>query len=196
MTDLLLVGLGNAGVQYDNTRHNIGFTILDQIAEDHELSFFSQFLGLICNFRCKGKKIFLLKPTTFINMSGKSLHHWMHSLKINIRNILIIVDDMNLPFSSYKLSHKSGDGGHNGLKNITNYLQTDCYAKLRMGISFPSTTLLKKNYVLSRFSENEMELMPIIKKKATEIILHFCNQGLVKTMNKYNRLKKRKNITI
>ncbi|MEO0901231.1 MAG: aminoacyl-tRNA hydrolase, partial [Bacteroidota bacterium] len=134
MKKFLIVGLGNIGPDYDETRHNIGFKILDHLAVQEGFSFESAKLGALATFKYKGKSILCLKPSTYMNLSGKAVKYWMEKENIALENVLIITDDINLPFGTIRLKTKGSDGGHNGLKNIQNLLQTSQYPRFRFGV--------------------------------------------------------------
>lgn len=131
----LIVGLGNIGSEYVNTRHNIGFKVLDYLANEENLEFKSVKLGSLAEFKIKGRTVFLLKPNTYMNLSGKAVNYWLEKEKISIENSLIITDDLNLPFGTIRIKKKGSDGGHNGLKNIQQVLNTTEYPRFRFGIS-------------------------------------------------------------
>ncbi|MDX2188815.1 MAG: aminoacyl-tRNA hydrolase [Bacteroidota bacterium] len=182
----LIAGLGNIGLEYELTRHNIGFMVLDHFAKKHNLTFVSDRLASICELKYKGKSITLIKPTTFMNLSGKAVNYWMQNQKIPIENILVITDDLNLPLATMRLRAKGSSGGQNGLNSINETLQTENYARLRMGIgnNFPKGQQV--NYVLSRFSKEEYETYLPILDKASDAILSFCTDGVERAMNVYN----------
>ncbi|HZW62078.1 MAG TPA: aminoacyl-tRNA hydrolase [Flavobacteriaceae bacterium] len=186
MKKFLIVGLGNIGEKYQNTRHNIGFKILDYIAEKEESTFETMKLGDICHFKCKGRLFVLLKPSTFMNLSGKAVAYWLQKENIPMENLLIITDDLNLPFGTLRLKTKGSDGGHNGLKNIQTVLQTHAYNRLRFGISneFPQGNQV--NYVLGEWSDIEMEKLTERMTQCHNIVKSFGTAGVQLTMNVYN----------
>ncbi len=182
----LIVGLGNIGNEYRNTRHNIGFNVLDALAEASNISFSTQRYGDVASMRLKNQNLVLLKPSTYMNLSGDAVRYWRTKENIEIENILIIVDDISLPFGAIRMKGKGSDGGHNGLKNISLALQTEAYPRLRFGIGndFPKGTQV--DYVLGHFTAEQQELMPERIKVAIEAIKSFCLAGLPFTMTHFN----------
>ena len=182
----LIVGLGNIGEEYRNTRHNIGFMVLDALAKASNIVFSTDRLGDIANLSVKGRQLLLLKPSTYMNLSGKAVRYWMQQEKIPLENVLIIVDDLALPLGSLRLKGKGSDAGHNGLKNIAELLGTQNYARLRFGIGndFPRGGQI--DWVLGHFDEEAMKTLPERIEMAGEIIKSFCLAGLNNTMNQYN----------
>ncbi len=186
MRKFLIVGLGNIGAEYDETRHNIGFKILDFISEEESLSFETAKLGSITTFKYKGKSILFLKPSTYMNLSGKAVKYWMDKEKIALENILVITDDINLPFGTIRLKTKGSDGGHNGLKDIQNTLQTSQYSRFRFGVSANFGKGRQVEYVLGKWDEGERKSLPERLKKSSELIKSFVFAGAKNTMNQYN----------
>ncbi len=182
----LIVGLGNIGSEYHNTRHNIGFTILDAFAEASNVFFEENRYGSLATVKLKGRNLLLLKPSTFMNLSGNALRYWMQKEHIPIENILVLVDDLSLPFGSLRLKPKGSDAGHNGLKNIQEILGHSNYARLRFGIGNNFPTGRQIEYVLGSFTPEEQAALPERVKRAAEIIKSFCLAGLSHTMNAYN----------
>ena len=183
----LIVGLGNIGEEYRNTRHNIGFMVLDALAKASNIVFSTDRLGDIANLSVKGRQLLLLKPSTYMNLSGKAVRYWMQQEKIPLENVLIIVDDLALPLGCLRLKGKGSDAGHNGLKNIAELLGTQNYARLRFGIGndFPRGGQI--DWVLGHFDEEAMkEVLPERIELAGEIIKSFCLAGLNNTMNQFN----------
>lgn len=182
----LIVGLGNIGAEYHETRHNIGFMVLDALAKASNIVFKDGRYGATSTLSIKGRQILLLKPSTYMNLSGNAVRYWMQQEKIPLENVLIIVDDLALPFGSLRLKGKGSDAGHNGLKHIAATLGTQNYARLRFGIGndFPKGRQI--DYVLGKFGEEDMKLMPERLETAGEIIKSFCLAGLNITMNQYN----------
>ena len=182
----LIVGLGNIGEEYRNTRHNIGFMVLDALAKASNIVFKDGRYGATSTLSIKGRQTLLLKPSTYMNLSGNAVRYWMQQEKIPLENVLIIVDDLALPFGSLRLKGKGSDAGHNGLKHIAATLGTQNYARLRFGIGndFPKGGQI--DYVLGKFGEEDMKLMPERLETAGEIIKSFCLAGLNITMNQYN----------
>lgn len=186
MKKFLIVGLGNIGEKYSNTRHNIGFKILDELASKETVTFESEKLGTLARFRFKGRTFVLLKPSTFMNLSGKSVKYWLTKEKIPLENLLIICDDLNLPFGTIRIKAKGSDGGHNGLKDINAVLQTQQYARFRFGVGSAFSKGRQVDYVLGAWNEDENNLLPERLKKSCEIIKSFGTAGLNNAMNTYN----------
>ena len=182
----LITGLGNPGAEYELTRHNVGFLVLDQLADKHGASFQIDRLAEKCEFRHKGKTIHLIKPTTFMNLSGKAIAYWLQELKIEKENLLVVVDDIALPFGSLRLRTKGSSAGHNGLKNTELMLNTQQYARLRFGVGDSFNKGQQVDYVLSNFTQAEFEALPAFINKANEMILSFCTIGAERTMNHFN----------
>ena len=182
----LIVGLGNIGAEYANTRHNIGFKILDFFARQEKLSFSTVRLGAISEFKLKGKTVFLLKPNTYMNLSGNAVKFWMDKEKIQKENVLVITDDLNLEFGTFRIKPKGTDGGHNGLKNIQLVLQSSEYPRFRFGISDSFKKGKQIDYVLGEWDENEKIKLTERLEKASEIIKSFVLSGLENTMNEFN----------
>lgn len=186
MKKYLIVGLGNIGIDYVNTRHNIGFQILDYLASKEELVFETQKLGDIAEYRFKGRKFILLKPSTYMNLSGKAILYWLTLEKIPLENLLVITDDLNLPFGSLRLKTKGSDGGHNGLKDTQLKLQTSNYNRLRFGISDEFSKGRQVDYVLGEWTDDEVSALPERMAKSVEIIKSFGTAGVNLTMNAFN----------
>jgi PTH1 family peptidyl-tRNA hydrolase len=186
MKKFLIVGLGNIGEKYDNTRHNIGFKILDTIASEENTTFESQKLGNIAKFRFKGRTFILLKPSTFMNLSGKSIKYWMIKENIPKENLLIICDDLNLIFGAIRIKAKGSDGGHNGLKDINVILQTQQYARFRFGVGAEFSKGRQVDYVLGKWNDDELKLLPERLEKSLQIVKSFGTAGLNNTMNTFN----------
>lgn len=186
MKKFLIVGLGNIGEKYENTRHNIGFKILDQLAEKESITFETQKLGDLANFKFKGRTFILLKPSTFMNLSGKAVLYWLTKEKIPLENLLVVTDDLNLPFGTHRIKAKGSDGGHNGLKDIQAKLNTTKYNRFRFGISNSFGKGQQVNYVLGEWSEEENTELNERLNIATEAIKSFGTAGLANTMNTYN----------
>jgi PTH1 family peptidyl-tRNA hydrolase len=186
MKKYLIVGLGNIGEKYQNTRHNIGFKILDFLAKKENLLFETQKLGDIATYKFKGRQFILLKPSTYMNLSGKSVLYWLTKEKIPLENLLIITDDINLPFGTIRLKTKGSDGGHNGLKDIQDKLQTINYNRFRFGISDEFSKGRQVDYVLSEWTDDESKLMPERLEKSVELIKSFGTAGISNTMNTFN----------
>ena len=182
----LIVGLGNIGEKYKNTRHNIGFDIVDQVGEILKGTFNSAKYGDILKSKYAGKKIILLKPNTLMNLSGKAVLYWLRKEKIHINNLIIIVDDLNINFGVSKLKPSGSDGGHNGLKDIANSLNTSNFTRLRFGIGNNFKKKDQVDFVLSKWNNEEANNLENLINKNIEIIFSSIKQGLDFTMNKYN----------
>lgn len=183
----LIVGLGNIGMEYDMTRHNIGFDVADAFIIKHEGTFGLDRHAYVANIKWKGKSFVVIKPTTYMNLSGKAVKYWMDKEKIALENVLVILDDLALPIEALRLRPGGSAAGHNGLKNIELILQTDQYARLRFGIGNNYAKGKQADFVLSRWKAEEL---PIVKEKilkSVEIIESFATQGLGKTMSLYNK---------
>ena len=186
MKKFLIVGLGNIGAEYVNTRHNIGFKVLDYFANQESISFQTQKLGDVTEFKIKGRTAILLKPNTFMNLSGKAVKYWMEKENIEKENLLIITDDLNLTFGSIRIKTKGTDGGHNGLKNIQLLLNSTEYPRFRFGISDAFKKGKQVDYVLGEWSAEEKEALQERLSLSSEIIKSFVLAGLSNTMNMYN----------
>ncbi|MCX7551540.1 aminoacyl-tRNA hydrolase [Xanthomarina sp. F2636L] len=186
MKKFLIVGLGNIGEKYANTRHNIGFKILDHLAHKEALTFETQKLGDIASYKFKGRTFILLKPSTYMNLSGKAVLYWLTKEKIALENLLIITDDLNLPFGSIRLKTKGSDGGHNGLKDIQEKLNTTNYNRFRFGISDEFHKGSQVDYVLGEWNEEENKNLPERLDKSFELIKSFGTAGINNTMNTFN----------
>lgn len=182
----LVVGLGNKGAEYDFTRHNIGFEIIDYVAKRLKGTFESSKLGDLCLVKYKGRSIYLLKPNTFMNLSGKSVRYWMQELKIISENSLIVTDDLALPLGKLRLRKKGSAGGHNGLKNIEELMQTNVYPRLRVGVGDEFSKGNQVDFVLGKFDSKEEELVQEVCIKSVDAILSFCSIGIDRTMNQFN----------
>ncbi|PWA05176.1 aminoacyl-tRNA hydrolase [Flavobacterium psychrotolerans] len=186
MKKFLIVGLGNIGAEYVNTRHNIGFKILDHFAKKESLSFATVKLGALAEYKLKGRTFLLLKPNTYVNLSGKAVQHWMEKENIPLENIMVIADDLNLSFGAIRIKPKGSDGGHNGLKNINLILNTQNYTRFRFGISDEFKKGKQIDYVLGEWDEAEKTKLPERLELATEIIKSFGTAGLENTMTAFN----------
>jgi PTH1 family peptidyl-tRNA hydrolase len=183
----LIVGLGNIGPEYADTRHNIGFMILDKLAKEENCQFFNLRLGYYTDFKLKGRQIILIKPTTYMNLSGKALAYWMKEEHIPIENVLVLVDDLALPFGTLRLKPKGSAAGHNGLKNIEATLGNNDYARLRFGISDNFPKGRQVDYVLDGFDKDEIPALPALIDRSIEMIKSFVTIGTELTMTKYNK---------
>jgi PTH1 family peptidyl-tRNA hydrolase len=186
MKKFLIVGLGNIGSEYVNTRHNIGFKILDYFANQESISFQTKKLGDVAEFKFKGRTAILLKPNTFMNLSGKAVKYWMEKENIEKENLLIITDDLNLSFGSIRIKTKGTDGGHNGLKNIQLLLNSTEFPRFRFGISDAFKKGKQVDYVLGEWSTEEKEALKERLSISSEIIKSFVLAGLNNTMNLFN----------
>ena len=186
MKKFLIVGLGNIGAEYVNTRHNIGFKIVDFLAREESLDFQTVKLGSFAEYKLKGKTILLLKPNTYMNLSGKAVQYWMEKEKINIENVLIITDDLNLSFGTIRIKPKGTDGGHNGLKSIQQTLNSSEYPRFRFGISDEFKKGKQVDYVLGEWDEIEKEKLTERLKMAIEAVKCFALSGLENAMTSFN----------
>lgn len=186
MKKFLIVGLGNIGEEYAETRHNIGFKILDELAKIQKFTFETVKLGDLGTFKIKGRTVICLKPSTYMNRSGKALKYWMDKENIPQGNILVITDDINLPFGTIRIKTKGSDGGHNGLKDIQQFLQTISYNRFRFGVGADFGKGRQVEYVLGKWNDEEMETMPERLKRSVEVISSFVLAGIARTMNIYN----------
>ncbi|UZO81338.1 aminoacyl-tRNA hydrolase [Aquimarina sp. ERC-38] len=186
MKKFLIVGLGNIGAKYVETRHNIGFKIVDQVAKNAEASFTTEKLGDICKIKIKGKTTVLLKPNTYMNLSGKAVRYWLQAENIDITNLLVITDDINLPFGTIRVKGKGSPGGHNGLKDIEAQLQTNTYPRFRFGVGAEFSTGRQVDYVLGEWNAEENDALPERLEVADKLVTSFVNGGLSNTMNSFN----------
>ena len=185
----LIAGLGNIGPEYELTRHNIGFLTLDRLADSHKMNFTTERLADKTEFKFKGKQLHLIKPNTYMNLSGKAIAYWLQELKIPKENLLVVVDDIALPFGNLRLRQKGSSAGHNGLKNIELMLGGQDYARLRMGIGSDFSKGHQIDFVLSKFEKEEFRALPAVMDKSIEMILSFCTIGVERTMNFFNKAK-------
>jgi peptidyl-tRNA hydrolase, PTH1 family len=182
----LITGLGNPGPKYELTRHNVGFLVLDQLADKQGATFEIDRLAEKAEFKYKGRTIHLIKPTTFMNLSGKAIAYWLQELNIEKENLLVVVDDIALPFGSLRMRTKGSSAGHNGLKNIELMLNGQQYSRLRVGVGDTFHKGQQSDYVLSNFTQPEFEILPTIITKANEMILSFSTIGAERTMSLFN----------
>ncbi|WP_181306200.1 aminoacyl-tRNA hydrolase [Rufibacter sp. XAAS-G3-1] len=183
----LLVGLGNIGPEYADTRHNIGFMVLDHLAKKHDVSFDTSRHSFVTEFKIKGKHFTLVKPTTYMNLSGKAVAHWLSVLKIPAQQMLVITDDLALPYGKLRMRAKGSAGGHNGLKHIEETLGSNEYPRLRFGVDSQFSKGRQVDYVLSPFSADEQIDLSTHIEKAAEMCLSFGTIGLERTMNFFNK---------
>jgi peptidyl-tRNA hydrolase, PTH1 family len=186
----LIVGLGNIGEGYQDTRHNIGFTILDAMAIASNISFTDRRYGAVCEIRYKGRDLFLLKPSTYMNLSGNSVSYWVKKENIPLENMLVIVDDIALPLGSIRMRSKGSDGGHNGLAHISTILATNEYARIRIGIGNSFTKGGQINYVLGKWDHEEKKFMAERTSIVIDMIRSFAFAGIELTMTAFNKAGK------
>ena len=182
----LVVGLGNIGAEYAATRHNIGFRVLDALAEASNISFTTVRYGAMATFKHRGRTVYLLKPSTYMNLSGKAVRYWMEQERIPRENLLVISDDIALPFGTFRMRKNGSEGGHNGLRNITEMLGDNQYSRLRFGVGGDFPRGHQVDYVLGDFSDEENKLMSERLKLFGDAILSFVSIGVDRTMNTYN----------
>ncbi|MFY0592395.1 aminoacyl-tRNA hydrolase [Roseivirga sp.] len=182
----LIVGLGNIGPEYELTRHNIGFLTLDRLADQKDCKFEVSRLASHTDFKFKGRSVHLIKPTTYMNLSGKAMKFWMNELKIPKENVLVVVDDIAIPFGKLRMRGKGSSAGHNGLKNIEELTGGQNYARLKFGVGDDFPRGRQVDYVLSNFTKAEFEELPFSLDKAIDMILGFCSIGISRTMTQYN----------
>lgn len=182
----MIVGLGNIGAEYIHTRHNIGFKVVDRIASELAGEWKSVKFGSLAEVRIKGRTLLLLKPNTYMNLSGKAIQYWLEKEKISIDNLLVITDDLNLGFGTIRIKAKGSDGGHNGLKNTQAVLNTSSYPRFRFGISDEFKKGQQIDYVLGNWDTQELELLPERLDMASKAVQEFALGGLNNAMNTYN----------
>ena len=182
----LIIGLGNPGPEYELTRHNIGFLMLDRLAEKERAKFSTQRLADKTEIKFKGRQLHLIKPNTFMNLSGKAVNYWMNELKIPMENILVLVDDLALPFGALRMRGKGSAAGHNGLTNIEATLLNQQYSRLRFGIGNNFSKGAQVDFVLSRFSDEEFKVLVPMMDSAIEMVQSFCTAGFERTMSLFN----------
>ena len=182
----LIIGLGNPGAEYENTRHNIGFKVLDKLASLSNISFTADKLADMADIKFKGRKLILIKPTTFMNLSGKAVNYWMQKSKVSIDNILVITDDISLPFGVLRLRKKGSDGGHNGLKDVQNIIDSTKYPRLRFGVGNDFLRGRQVDYVLGSFSSEDYTTVDERIDLAIKMIQGFTTNGIDRTMSDFN----------
>ncbi|MFM7851558.1 MAG: aminoacyl-tRNA hydrolase [Flammeovirgaceae bacterium] len=182
----LIAGLGNIGTEYELTRHNAGFLVLDRMADNHKIDFTTERLADKTELKYKGKHIHLIKPNTYMNLSGKAIAYWLQDLKIQKENLLVVVDEIALPFGSLRMRTKGSSAGHNGLKNIEQTLGGQDYTRLRFGIGNEFAKGQQVDFVLGNFTQQEVQELPQHMDRAIEMILSFCTIGAERTMNFFN----------
>jgi peptidyl-tRNA hydrolase, PTH1 family len=186
MSKFLILGLGNVGAEYEHTRHNVGFDVLDFLAEKQGLVFQLDRHAYIASFKFKGKSILLVKPTTFMNLSGKALNYWMQQENIQIENVMVITDDLSLPTGKIRMRPKGSDGGHNGLKHIQATLNSDVYLRMRIGIGSEFGKGQQVDYVLGKWNPEEQSILNERIPLAAEAVQSFVTIGAERTMNFFN----------
>lgn len=190
MDKYLIVGLGNPGYEYENTRHNTGFMVLDKMAESAGVSFEDKRYGYVAETSIKGRKVFLLKPTTYMNLSGNAVRYWLQKENIDQKRLLVVVDDLSIPLGDYRLKGNGSNGGHNGLGNIQQLIGEQ-YARLRMGIGNEFQRGQQVDWVLGKYTDEDMRTLQPSIDEAVEIIRSFVLAGLDITMNQFNKLGKK-----
>lgn len=188
MDKFLIAGLGNIGAEYAHTRHNIGFDVLTELAAKHQTSFRIDRLAEVAEFTIKGRKVVLIKPTTYMNLSGKAVKFWLDKEKVDVSRLFVIVDEIALPLNKIRIRGTGSPGGHNGLKDISAALGTDNYAKLRFGVGNDYPKGRQVDFVLSKWNNNEIPLVNNKIQHCTEVIETFILQGLDKSMNLFNNI--------
>jgi PTH1 family peptidyl-tRNA hydrolase len=183
----LIAGLGNIGAEYKNTRHNIGFQILDALAGASNISFSDKRYGFVSEYKFKARTFILLKPTTYMNLSGRAVAYWLQKESIELSNLLVLVDDLALPYGTIRIRAKGGDGGHNGLENINQVLGRNDYARLRFGIGDNFHKGFQVDYVLGDWTKEEEKELPAKIDTCIEIIQSFGTIGTERTMNFFNK---------
>ncbi len=182
----LIVGLGNPGAEYEDTRHNIGFAVIDQLAADKNGEFSSERYASRTELKFKGRTLVLIKPQTFMNLSGNAVRYWLGQEKIGLERLLVVTDDLALPFGNMRMRGKGGAGGHNGLQHIIDIMASSAWARLRFGIGKEFGRGQQSNYVLGEWTPEEMEERPKLIEKASQGVLDFTTIGLARTMNTFN----------
>ncbi|MBV6640111.1 MAG: aminoacyl-tRNA hydrolase [Cyclobacteriaceae bacterium] len=182
----LIAGLGNIGPEYEVTRHNIGFLVLDRLADLQKVSFSQDRHAFVSEVKYKGRSITLIKPTTYMNLSGKAVNYWLKELKIPKQNLLVITDDISLPFGKLRLKPRGSSAGHNGLKNIEEMIGGQDYPRLKFGVGDDFPKGRQVDYVLSPFSKKEFETLTIEIDRCIDMIYAFCTIGIERTMNQFN----------
>ncbi len=182
----LIVGLGNIGAEYADTRHNIGFMVADELAKQADVTFSTLRYAYYTEYRYRGNHVYLIKPTTYMNLSGKAVNYWMHELKIPLEDILVVVDEIALPFGKLRLRAKGSSAGHNGLKSIEALCGGQGYPRLRFGVgdNFPKGRQV--DYVLSGFDDDELTELPQLINRSVELVNSFIHIGIERTMNLFN----------
>jgi PTH1 family peptidyl-tRNA hydrolase len=183
----LIIGLGNPGEEYENTRHNIGFKVLDRLVSLSNTSFSTDKLADVANVKFKGRQLLLIKPNTFMNLSGKAVNYWMQKEKIKSENILVVSDDIALPFNTIRMRAKGSDGGHNGLKDIIKVLGNSSFPRIKLGVGSEFNKGLQSDYVLGKWTTEQEDLLDDKLNFAVKMIQSFSAIGINRTMNDFNR---------
>ena len=183
----LIIGLGNPGEKYENTRHNIGFKVLDKFASLSNISFSTDKLADVATTKFKGRKLVLVKPNTFMNLSGKAVNYWVQTEKIPVENILVVTDDISLPFGSIRMRAKGSDGGHNGLKSIIEVLSTCNFSRIKFGVGSEFSKGRQADYVLGKWLDEDEEVLTERIDFVVKMIQSFSTIGVSRTMNDFNR---------
>ena len=189
MKKILITGLGNIGAEYKYTRHNIGFLVADRLAEKLKANFKTERYGDVAVANYRGKRYIILKPSTYMNLSGKAVRYWLEKEKIDKSNLMVITDDVHLDFGTLRIRPKGSDGGHNGLKSIQELIGGAQYPRLRFGIGKEYPQGGQVDYVLGKWTEEQLQQLPDLIETATEAIVNFAQEGLQRTMNKFNTKK-------
>jgi len=189
MDKYLVVGLGNPGDEYAGTRHNTGFMVLDALAKASNIVFEDKRYGFIAEMSVKGRKVYLLKPTTYMNLSGNAVRYWMNKENIALERLLVVVDDLSLPLGGLRLKASGSDGGHNGLRNIQSVIGTQQYARLRVGIGNDFPRGMQIDWVLGKYGEDDLKTLSPSIDTAVEMIKSFVLAGIDITMNQFNKRK-------
>jgi PTH1 family peptidyl-tRNA hydrolase len=182
----LITGLGNIGAEYELTRHNAGFLVVDQLADKFDVQFVTDRYARKALIRHKGRQIHLIKPSTYMNLSGNAVNYWLQALKIPLEHLLVVTDDIALPLGKLRMRAKGSDAGHNGLKHIVEVLGTNQFPRLRVGIGNDFLRGQQIDYVLGKWKEEELKVMEPVWEKACDMILGFCTIGIDRTMSRYN----------
>ena len=182
----LIVGLGNIGEEYWGTRHNIGFRVVNELADKADASFREERYGAVIRMRIKNAELIVLKPNTYMNLSGNAIRYWLQKEDLPVSQLLVVVDDLSLPFGCLRMKPRGSHGGHNGLRSIEDTIGTTEYPRLRFGLGDDFSRGRQVDYVLSKFSDEEIEKMPELVKKSVEMIRSFCLAGIDITMNEFN----------
>ncbi len=186
----LIIGLGNMGAEYDHTRHNVGFDVVDHLADQQGVTFDNETLGDLATFRYKGRHVYLLKPSTYMNLSGKAIRYWVQKLKIANGNWLVVVDEFQFDVGVMKLQKKGSSGGHNGLKSVENMMQSSTYPRLRIGIGHDFPRGRQVDYVLGNWTDEQKSHLGPIFDQASEVVLSFVSIGIDRAMSQHNKSRK------